>query len=52
MYRAYFKYAEEEPEEMYFQAPKNDIKRMEFKAEVKEPIKFIISENKTLEVES
>ena len=52
MYRAYFKYEVEEPEKMYFEAPKNTIKKMEFKATAEEPVKLIISKNGTLEVES
>lgn len=51
MYVAYFQYKRKEPERMYFSAKNRDTATMVFSAKEKEPIKFIIKKDMTLEVQ-
>lgn len=51
MYIAHFEVSKREPQLLYFTAHKREAKKVEFIAEVKEPIKFVISKDKHLEVQ-
>lgn len=51
MYIAHFEITNEEPERMHFSFLDEGVSRMSFSATKKEPLKFIISENLSLEVE-
>ena len=51
MYIAHFEVSKEEPERMYFEASEKEPKIMEFRASENKVIKFIITKDKTLEVE-
>ena len=52
MYIAHFEVKKQEPEKVYFSAKKQESKKIKFFAKEKEPIKFIISKDFRLEVQS
>ena len=51
MYIAHFEVSKEEPKRIYFEAKEREPKRTEFRAPENKVIKFIITKDKTLEVE-
>lgn len=52
MYIAKFKVEKRESQKMYFSVPKQEVKKIQFKVEKREPIKFKVSSNFKLNVES
>lgn len=50
MYIAHFEWNKREPQKMYFSAPDRTIAKMEFSAQKKKSIRFLITKDKNLEV--